>query len=274
MKKLDYLLIGVQKGGTTACVTNFNKHKEIFLFSKEIHYFDSDKNYENYNYKNLIQIKCPNNYNKYIEKLKTKSFFGEKTPSYMCFKKSINRIYNYNPNIKLIIILREPISRAWSHFNMNLNKQNKTNNENENILFKKKIKENIHLNSGLLDNFIDEISKIDYFMLQRGFYIEQIQYILSKFKRKQIHISISEEILENPSKEYNKIFNFLGADINNNIYNYTTTAYKTNYKKKEMTKENFIYLHDIYKPYNEQLYKLLGRRIDKWETKYKKILNN
>ena len=34
----------------------------------------------------------------------------EKTPSYMCFKKAIDRIYDYNPNIKLLIFLREPVN--------------------------------------------------------------------------------------------------------------------------------------------------------------------
>ena len=41
-----------------------------------------------------------------------------KTPSYCYLKYAMDRIYNYDKNMKLIILLREPISRAYSHFNM------------------------------------------------------------------------------------------------------------------------------------------------------------
>ena len=49
-----------------------------------------------------------------------KLIVGEKTPSYNYLQFAIDEIYNYNPNIKLILLLREPISRAFSQYNMEL----------------------------------------------------------------------------------------------------------------------------------------------------------
>ena len=51
---------------------------------------------------------------------------GEATPIYIYWKKAIERLVRYNPNIKLIIVLRNPITRAYSHWNMmrNRNKEN------------------------------------------------------------------------------------------------------------------------------------------------------
>ena len=100
----------------------------------------------------------------------------------------------------------------------------------------------------------------------RGFYDEQIEYILSKFDKKKIYIGIAEEIAMDKNKEYNKIFNFLGVESKTNIidedsfigtYKYDITM---NIKKK---------LYEIYLPHNKKLYNILGRRIEVWEKYYK-----
>ena len=109
------------------------------MLGNEVHYFDSDNNYNNYDYEELIQ-KDVKIYEILKKKIEKDIICGEKTPSYINFKKAIDRIHDYNPNIKLIIILRDPISRAWSHFNMNLNKDNiNTENIDVNELFLKKL---------------------------------------------------------------------------------------------------------------------------------------
>ena len=179
------------------------------MLGNEVHYFDSDNNYNNYDYEELIQKRCKNTYEIFKKKIEKNIIFGEKTPSYINFKKAIDRIHDYNPNIKLIIILRDPISRAWSHFNMNLNKDNiNTENIDVNELFFEKIMEKKDENHYFLDDYIGEKELTDYYIVNKGYYIDQINYVLTKFSKEQLHISISEEILNNPNKEYNKILNF------------------------------------------------------------------
>ena len=125
----------------------------------------------------------------------TKTIVGEKTPSYCYLKYAIDRIYNYDKNMKLIIILREPISRAFSAYNMDLNKKKKTlNDKSEEEIFNEVIsQENIKL---------DELIKNGGYHVIRGFYDEILEYILSKFSRDNLYIGISEEINQNTIMKY------------------------------------------------------------------------
>ena len=110
--KPNYLCIGVQKGGTTSLNAYMNYHPEIYMAHGERHFFDRKLSEGELTKKNI------ENYENYFKT--TKSIIGEKTPSYNYLRYAIDRIYNYDKNIKLIILLREPISRSYSQFNMDL----------------------------------------------------------------------------------------------------------------------------------------------------------
>lgn len=113
MVKPTFLCIGVQKAGTTSLINYLEQHPDIFMKKDELHFFDTTEPTES----EII---------KYENEFKTnKLIVGEKTPSYNFLQYAIDRIYNYNPNIKLILILREPISRAFSQYNMELKYNNK-----------------------------------------------------------------------------------------------------------------------------------------------------
>lgn len=248
MKKPNYMVIGAQKGGTTAFQYHFNLHPDIYMKDGEPHFFD-----KHISYKKGI---------KYYEGNFTtnKKYIGEKTPSYIYLRHAIDRIYKNYPNIKLIIVLREPVSRAYSQYNMSITtKPQKFKNFIQSI----KDIENVKL-CNIKDN--------GYWALQRGFYVDQIEYILSKFPKENVYISIFEENKNNSLDEYNKIFQFIGAkplqklDINDSIR-------KGKYDKP-ISKKDFLYLYNIYKPYNERLYNLLGRRIDSWEQIYGNLLDS
>jgi|UniRef100_A0A6C0CVL6 hypothetical protein len=108
--KIDYLCIGVAKAGTTSIINYLNLNPDIFCKEGETHFFD-DKN--------------DNNITKYEKSfVSNKKIKGEKSPSYCYLRYAIDKIYKYNPNMKLIILLREPISRAYSQYNMEVNRRN------------------------------------------------------------------------------------------------------------------------------------------------------
>ena len=197
---------------------------------------------------------------KYEESFKTNKLIdGEKTQSYNYLRYALDRIYKYDKNIKLIILLREPISRAFSQYNMGLNFRGKTLNDitEKQIFDAFKRDENIKLH---------ELQSNGGYFIIRGYYDEILGYILSKFPRDNVYIGISEEINKNKLKYYNEIYDFLGAtklekineNLNTHIRKYTNTIPKTLEK----------YLYNIYKSHNEKLYKILGRKIDIWEIYY------
>ena len=251
--KPNYICIGVQKGGTTSLKRYLNYHPEIFS-SGEKHLFDKPLSKGELTTKHIKKYETSFNTNKLI--------VGEKTPSYNYLRYAMDRIYNYNKNIKLIILLREPISRAFSQYNMELMRTKKTLNDvtEEQMLHEFKKEEHIKLH---------ELQSNGMYFIIRGFYDEILEYILSKFPRNNLYIGISEEINKNKLKYYNEIYNFLGTTslekIDKNLNAHTRRYSKTIPKNLEN------YLHNIYKPHNEKLYKILGRKIEIWENYYNQL---
>lgn len=252
--KPNFLCIGVQKGGTTSLIKYLNYHPKIYMADREKHLFDRPLSKGELTKEDI---------KKYEKSFQTnKLIVGEKTPSYNYLRYAMDRIYNYDKNIKLIIILREPISRAFSHYNMTLNNRMKNLNDvtEKQILNAFKKEENIKLHQVQ--------SNGNYFII-RGFYDEILDYILSKFPRNNVYIGISEEINKNKFKYYNEIYNFLGTNklqtINENLNTHVRKYKKTIPKTLEK------YLYNIYKSHNEKLYKILGRKIHIWENYYKNL---
>lgn len=175
-----------------------------------------------------------------------------------CNKKCIDLIYKHYPNIKLIIILREPIQRAFSQWNMCQSRSDKYPLKNK--PFRKTIEDD------LLQNNI-QCSESN--VLQREYYDEQIKYILSKFDKKNLYIGIAEEIKINKEIEYSKIYDFLGV---NPIKKFNTNLdrHKREYKV-ELNHDDKQFLYDIYKPHIENIYCMIGRKIDSWENFYSSL---
>lgn len=246
----NYLIIGVQKSGTTSMIEYFNQHPEIYCYPDEIHFFDTTKYFKGKKY-----------YENFFNKKTNKKFIGEKTPSYCFVPLSIKNIYNIYPKMKMILILREPIQRCFSQYNMVCKNLNiKPSNEH----FYKTIKsmENVKLKN---------ITSINgYWYLQRGYYDEQLMNIYKYFSKKQLYIGIFETIIKNQKEEYNKMYEFIGASKCNTIH-YETIKRKTEYTF-ELSTKNKKYLYSIYKKHNERLYKILGYKIKEWEDFYENFL--
>jgi hypothetical protein len=251
--KPNFICIGVQKGGTSSLVKYLNSHPEIYM-NKEQHFFDRKLS------KGELNDEDIKNYEKSFKT--TKPIVGEKSPSYCYLRYAIDRIYNYEKNIKLIIILREPISRAFSQYNMGLNfRNNNLNDRTDEEIFNQILsEENVKL-SELRSNGGNHVI--------RGFYDEILEYILSKFSRDNLYIGISEEINQDKQKYYNEIYEFLGATKLDKISD-TLNVHVREYTKK-IPKKLEKYLYNIYKPHNEKLYKILGRKIDSWENYYNQL---
>lgn len=110
--RLDFIVAGAQKSGTTALNYYLKRHPRIALpTKKELHFFDNDELFtgDNVSYEPLHKMFPP---------APPDSIAGENTPNYLYWPPALPRIRNYNPAIKLIILLRNPIDRAFSQWNM------------------------------------------------------------------------------------------------------------------------------------------------------------
>jgi Sulfotransferase domain len=113
IERLDFIVAGAQKSGTTALNYYLKRHPRIALpIKKELHFFDNDELFVNsvsVSYEPLHKMFRP---------ARADSVAGENTPNYLYCPPALPRIHAYNPAIKLILLLRNPIDRAFSQWNM------------------------------------------------------------------------------------------------------------------------------------------------------------
>lgn len=157
---------------------------------------------------------------------------GEATPIYMYWYAAPKRIWRYNPEMKFIIILRNPIERAYSHWNMQRDK-------------------NIH-NLSFLDAIHTEKHKCKddlpfqnrfFSYIDRGFYTEQLRRIWHFFPKKQTLIIKSQDLKYEPKKTLSAISEFLDVPCFQALKH--KNVHSRSYVSK-MTADEYSKLQDIY----------------------------
>lgn len=176
MNKPNFLCIGAPKCGTTWLYEILMSHPDVFLPEeiKEIHYFDR------YFDRGALW------YSKLFDKKADNQICGEVTPHYL-YIEDCNRIYEYNPEIKLVLIYRDPMNRCVSHFNY----RNRLDG------FK-----------GSLSEFIDEYPMA----IEWGLYGKHLSRFLEIFPREQILIVKFEDATKNVEKFIDTLSVFLEID--------------------------------------------------------------
>lgn len=243
MNKVGFLIVGTQKGGTTALDSYLRQHPQIAMgIKKELHFFDND-----------VYFKKSIDYSQYencFENKQTAIIKGEATPIYMYWNPCMQRIYDYNKHIKLIVIIRSPIDRAFSHWNMELNR----NNETKDFLYCIK-NEKLRLNSSS-DKTKRIVSYVD-----RGLYVSQIQRIYSYFDAKQVFIIKYEDFINNQQEKLQEILSFLNLEP----FIFTLQkVFETNYHNRVIINEAKEYLSNIFYPEIKELEKLLAWDCSDW----------
>jgi len=188
-RHLDFLVIGAQKAGTTALDAYLREHPELCLPEerKELHFFDTERAMRRPRwYRELA-------YHRNFMCFSVEQTRGEVTPCYMFKEDYIRRIWDYNPEIKLLISLRDPVSRAYSQWNM----QRQRGWEKRS--FFTAVKED-----GVRENIDKRFAYI-----QRGLYGRQLRIIYKYFSRDSIFVFTQEDLLRNRKTTLNHIAAFL-----------------------------------------------------------------
>jgi len=250
----DYYIIGVVKGGTTSLHDYLIQHPCIQPpIGKEIDYFGQLYYREQYWYRSSFPYKIQKFF---AQKIQKKDFLtGEATPRYIEHPNVPERIKRLTPNAKFIVLLRNPIDRAYSHHNMSMTRKHET------LPFE----EAINKEQGRIQGEYEKMKKDyryynwTYYLFaykEHGKYIERLQRWMKIFPRKQFKIIKSEDLFENPSTIYAEILEFL------NLPKWDLSEYpalkKRKYQKPNMNPETRKKLSEFFKPYNEKLYRFLG----------------
>ena len=241
--KVNFLIVGTQKAGTSAIDSYLRQHPQIAMgLKKELHFFDNDMLFsKNINY---------SQYENCFEEKQNAIIKGEITPIYMYWKPCMQRIYEYNKQIKIIAVLRNPIDRAFSHWNMEVNRNNEKKDFNYCIK-----NEQLRLNAG-----DDKVKRIVSYV-DRGFYVEQIQRIYTLFDAKNVLILKYEDFLKNQFFTLNFITEFLNIESFNFIEN---KVFESNYNHSSIDFESKEYLKNIYSSNIKSLENLLHWDCSDW----------
>jgi hypothetical protein len=248
----DFFVIGPGRTGTTSLFYYLDQHPSLSKSAyDELGFFDVNFHLGFHWYRSLF----PSILTKFRIKLKTNFFMTyDVTPSYVRRPWIARRIKKLFPNSKLIIVLRNPIDKTYSHYYLST-----TSGETRN--FEEVIKKDMDDISKWNINSKDDnyfATKVENSKLARGFYVEQLLPWFELFPKNQILIISSEELASNTKNVMSEIFKFL------NLPDYKIpNIEKVNVSKySKMNPDTRKILIDFFKPYNEQLFKFLDRKFD------------
>ncbi len=243
-RKVDFLICGAQKAGTSALASYLDEHPEICLAdAKELHFFDNEDLFQSV-FLDYAMYHCAFN-PKPSHKL-----LGEATPIYMYWYTAPRRMWEYNPNLKLIVILRNPITRAYSHWNMQRSRGIEPLSFWEAIQREKERCREALPYQHRLYSYVD-----------RGFYSEQLRRLWFYFPRDQVLVLRAEELRKSPLGSLEKVCGFLGIGSPGKVLprEVHSRPYLSPMQEKEKN-----YLLDIYEYEIRHLERILGWDCADW----------
>ena len=174
----NFLIIGAQRSGTTTLHRILGRHCDVFTTPvKEIYYF-VDANY----YKGI------NWYEKQFSNWNGEAAIGESSPDYMISERAAQRIKKSLTDVKLLMIVRNPVERVYSAYWNN------------------------RLNLVAPYTRFEAAIQRDPLHLERGFYYRHIQRFLKVFEKEDLLVLLYDDLKDYPTSLFKKCFSFLGVD--------------------------------------------------------------
>ena len=184
----DFLGLGTQKGGTTTLHELLGSHPGIFLpAAKELHYFD------------LKPHQTSNWYKQHFSEAEPDQCCGEITPFYLFHPAAPKRIQALLPDVKLVVLLRDPVERALSQVFHARQRGFESLDPAEAIAA-----ESDRLASG------DPVSLQKHSYVARSRYLEQLNRYEKLFPPAQLLVLQSEALFEQPHRIWDALQRFLG----------------------------------------------------------------
>jgi Sulfotransferase domain len=200
-RKVNLFIVGAAKSGTTSLCDWLDMHADVamcrvkepnFFATHALHFSEAltpPEPHKKYQYK-IIKDKAL--YESLFGDVSNKRVIAEGSVNYLNNIDTPNKLYNYNPDAKIIILLRNPVERAYSHYIMfyNTGAESETN----------------FLTALEKDQFRSPDKKLNY--IEIGYYYKWIQNYLKYFPKQQILLLSFHELQENSREVLNRICQF------------------------------------------------------------------
>ncbi len=209
LKKPNFFIVGAPRCGTTAMFYYLGGHPDIFIPPiKEAYYFGKSELNELYPHlrKGTGLIKTEEEYLALFSKAGSEKCIGEATPTYLMAQSSAEEIYKFNPEAKIIIMLRNPTELLISLHRLGLRTGTEVIPDFKEALsstFQARIRFS-HPSNQLLRNdlFYSNVTKLT----------EQVAKYIKVFGREKIHIIVYDDFVNNLEKVYRETLEFLQVD--------------------------------------------------------------
>lgn len=287
----NFFIVGAPKAGTTSLHCYLEGHPEVFMSNpKEVNFF-SRKEMEAQNlYYEDLRVKNLDQYERLFAGVTNQKAVGEGSVSYLFYPGTPGKIKAMIPRAKIVILLRDPTARAFSHYLMDY-RLGLVSLHFEDIV----LQEGLHRNLRLYYQQYVEL----------GFYYEQVKRYIDIFGKEQIRIYFQEDLQLDARRVILDLYNFLDIDgtfmpeierrhnafcmpknrIVHRLYASRPVramtaavlpiAFKDLIKtlffegKKKPKLPSFIrqYLRDLYRPDIQKLEIMLGKDLSQWHEK-------
>lgn len=254
----DFLVIGAARSGTTSLYRYLARHPAIAAASmKEVHYFSI------HHWRGIGWYKA------HFPTVMTREIItwrggvrcrtGEATPYYLFHPLAAERIAEALPNIQMMMVLRNPIERAFSHY------LHEVALGIEELPLEQAIDEESRRLEGEVERIAADprypgFSYQHFSYLSRGIYYDQLVRWFSLFPREQFLILESARFWADPQGSYAAVLRFLGLPPK------PLSGFPQHNKSEpsEMNSRTKDKLLDYFAPHNARLYRLLGENFG-WE---------
>ncbi len=216
----SFFVVGAQKAGTTALHYYLSQHPDIFLPEiKETHFFDDGHG------DFRLGVDC------YIDRyFRTKAdclLAGEVDPEYLFFPEAAPRIAEHFPRSRLIFIFRDPVARAYSHYQMSLSRGRERlefhkaiareqvrmdlmpesiNPDAERVLYRSQGQ-----NEEEYRRLFNHVARSDFSYVSRGFYFKQVARYLEFFPREQMLFLLADDLRKDATRALRCVYKHLGV---------------------------------------------------------------
>ncbi|WP_293279024.1 tetratricopeptide repeat protein [Microcoleus sp. PH2017_31_RDM_U_A] len=241
LREPDFIIIGSPRCGTTSLYKYITSHPQILpAANKEICFFS-----EHFN-KGLAWYQAH-----FPPPIDAHHFLtGEATPTYLTHPLAASRLHGCLPKVKLIVILRNPVDRALSHYQMLVRRGT------ESRTFEKAIDAELQLLADATETSLaDKSYWKDCHYIYKSLYVCSLKQWMNLFPREQFLILQSEEFYANPAATLSQVFNFL------DLPDYQLRDYKQ-YNGGNYQPANDVVcqrLHEYFQPHNRELAEYVQR---------------
>lgn len=242
----DFLVVGEMKSGTSSLFYYLQRHPDILPpWRKELHFF------------NLGHGKGLGWYRAHFplrRNLGANKLTGEGCPEYLYAPGAAARMHKVLPDARLIVILRDPVQRAISHYHHEV----RMGREYLPLFDALKVEEERLAETDINDPFgLETYLHASY--KRRGCYADHLSNLFSIYDKEQVLILGNNELLGDPKAVIDRAYEFLGLQPATDEIDYPR---KNVGDREAVAPEVLSYLESHFKPHNDRLFQLLGRQVD------------